>query len=531
MSPTLKALANRARALIGRAAATQAAVRIRSADELNPYGPLLASREMRIREADSNLANYNPEDGVIDPKHINQVAMFVLFGFIGAAFVVGGIWFFFWAKNGGFTYHENDWDDYVSTVLRRKGPNGTILSNVTKSTKLGGGSVYHDYEYANRHDDERTEITDGTGLSGSTISGITAGASDLAARAERKRKIERRKREKKAAKNKKRSGGTGEENSLIEEIEAEADAHLREYRAERPARVGGLNREADGSEWEGSTIPSESNVSASLLDHQQPAPMNSPEKKKAPGIRKVYSTADRNKRSEEERMKAEARRINRQSRAAAATATAATSSSAPGLRGGASDISGVSSSTMTASSVSVSDGLRRSYTSQRASGVPRSRSQRRSRPENTGIVRSAISEVDEPSRPGAPSDVGTSTISGTSTAQTDNTKSYYHPIPELRAQSQKRASQPPITRDPSRRRRESQERGESSTRRRESRDREGSARRRESRDRDARSEGERKRSQSRHGRPEDRAAAREERRKSRASAYRRGPQSDYDDVD
>ena len=63
-----------------------------------------------------------------------------LFAAIAAGMVLSGIWFFFNAKNGGFYWRRGDWDDYKSTVLRRKGPDGRTLSNATKSTKLGGGS-------------------------------------------------------------------------------------------------------------------------------------------------------------------------------------------------------------------------------------------------------------------------------------------------------------------------------------------------------------------------------------------------------
>ena len=63
---------------------------------------------------------------------------------VGVSFVLGAIWFFFWAKNGGFKWRKGDWEEYKSTVLRRKGPNGTTLSNATKSTILGGGSVVGD---------------------------------------------------------------------------------------------------------------------------------------------------------------------------------------------------------------------------------------------------------------------------------------------------------------------------------------------------------------------------------------------------
>uniref|UniRef100_L2FL85 Endosomal spry domain-containing protein n=1 Tax=Colletotrichum fructicola (strain Nara gc5) TaxID=1213859 RepID=L2FL85_COLFN len=222
-------------------------------------GPLVARSILAAR--DGTPAKEDPKSGVTSPGDINNTAIFVLFGLIGAAFVVTGIWFFFWAKNGGFYFKEDDWDDYKSTVLRRKGPNGTILSNATKSTKLGGGSVYKDY------DDNQTSI------SGTTLSGITAGASEGEAE--------------------KRSRRNNDEASVLidEEAEREAKQHLRSYRHERPARVGGMNKESESSEWDGSTNPTESSVSSNLLSNRETTPTSTPAKG---GIRKVYSTADRN---------------------------------------------------------------------------------------------------------------------------------------------------------------------------------------------------------------------------------------------
>ncbi|KAH9219741.1 hypothetical protein DL95DRAFT_383932, partial [Leptodontidium sp. 2 PMI_412] len=85
----------------------------------------------------------DPGAGVTEPENVPNKTVFILIGLIGAGFVITGIWFFFWAKNGGFYFKENDWEDYKSTVLRRKGPNGTTLSGATESTDLGGGSVVH----------------------------------------------------------------------------------------------------------------------------------------------------------------------------------------------------------------------------------------------------------------------------------------------------------------------------------------------------------------------------------------------------
>ncbi|KAL2211868.1 hypothetical protein CC79DRAFT_1262957, partial [Sarocladium strictum] len=262
----------------------------------------------------------DPSAGVLDPHDISNVGFFILFALIGLALVLTMIWFFFWAKNGGFYFKENDWDDYKTTVLRRKGPNGTILSNATPSTNLGGGSVYKDID-----DDTTTVITESTALSG-----VTAGASDIGAREKRRQRQEQRDREKQRERRKKRSsskrhvGEAGVEDDMAEKA---ARDELRNYRHEKAARVGGINKQSEGSNWDGSTNPSDSTVSSELLSHRQETPTTTPTgtpTKKAAhsgngsnsGIRKVYSTADRNNDRESERIRNEARRLREEGRSA-----------------------------------------------------------------------------------------------------------------------------------------------------------------------------------------------------------------------
>ncbi|KAL6900326.1 hypothetical protein GGI43DRAFT_405148 [Trichoderma evansii] len=276
----------------------------------SPDGPLaeglrLFSRQLAKRTND-------PSSGVLDPHDINNAGFFALFALIGVAFVLTGIWFFFWAKNGGIHFKDDDWDDYKSTVLRRKGPNGTILSNATASTDLGGGSVYKRYD--DHEDDGHTVITESTALSG-----ITAGASDIFAREKRKKKREAREAERRKKRGEKGKSTSSNEFEGVVDEKAERDAKkfLRNYRHEKAARVGGINKEAEGSEWEGSTNAAESSVGATseLLAHQEPTPTSDPPPKAEPpktrsgGIRKVYSTADRRENRESERLKAEARRL------------------------------------------------------------------------------------------------------------------------------------------------------------------------------------------------------------------------------
>jgi len=356
---------------------------VRSAPSLTQHAPRVAeafstlstrllesSKVLVARDDDKNdrhRPSVEPESGSFDPHNINNAGFFFLFALIGVAFVCTGIWFFFWAKNGGFQFKETDWDDYKSTVLRRTGPNGTILSNATRPTNLGGGSVYKDVD-----DDNTTVVTEST-----TLTGITAGASDIYAREKRRKKQEKRDRDR-AKKGKKTSRHVGEEGVEDEDAERAAKKELRNYRHERAARVGGLNKESEGSEWDGSTNNgTESNVSTNLLSEHQTTPTTTPQKSKA-GIRKVYSTADRRENREAERMRAEARRLREAGRNA-----------------------------------------RRDFSYQRAESYSRADSQVDSQASES-LVSSALTRTTDDS-----GDIGT--------------KSYHHPMPELRELERERA--------------------------------------------------------------------------------------------
>ncbi|KAG9234967.1 hypothetical protein BJ875DRAFT_542488 [Amylocarpus encephaloides] len=241
--------------------------------------------------------------GVTPFASIPNNAVFALFGIIGAGFVLTGIWFFFWAKNGGFVFQESDWDDYKSTVMRRKGPNGTTLSGATESTDLGGGSVVHGEKRSlwggrkkrnkkgggSRYkdfDEESSEVTGSTPTS------------------ELKWKVRRER--KKAKKGGRLRGGdlgsemTEQTEMMGEGVEDSVVDAMRAYRHEKPARVGGLNKESDASAWEGSTNDN-STAASELLSHREKTPTNTPTKVRkerndtytggAGGIRKVVSTS------------------------------------------------------------------------------------------------------------------------------------------------------------------------------------------------------------------------------------------------
>ncbi|KAL2360114.1 hypothetical protein RJZ56_007030 [Blastomyces dermatitidis] len=160
-----------------------------------------------------------PSRGIVNPTSINMAGLMALFAILGAAFVLAAIWFFFWAKNGGFVWRKGDWEEYKSTVLRRKDSHGRTLSAATKSTKLGGGSVvgkgYSDYQSS-------TDAT--TTVDSSTVSGEKPRRKGI--RETAKEKLLRKRRD--------------------EEWEGGADEDMRAYRHEKPAKVGGLNREPEG---------------------------------------------------------------------------------------------------------------------------------------------------------------------------------------------------------------------------------------------------------------------------------------------
>jgi hypothetical protein len=176
---------------------------------------------IHLAKRDGPKVNYSA--GSRPATDFNNKGFQALFAIIGMGMVLTAIWFFFWAKNGGFHFRQGDWQDYKSTVLRRKGPDGKTLSNATKSTKLGGGSVVHGGSFGA----SSVGYTDETGTTVSEMRQVEEGKG---------RPFGIRGGDGKKDKPKRKREGT---NDL-------RDSDLREYRDERPARVGGLNRQADG---------------------------------------------------------------------------------------------------------------------------------------------------------------------------------------------------------------------------------------------------------------------------------------------
>ncbi|KAF1964369.1 hypothetical protein BU23DRAFT_562004 [Bimuria novae-zelandiae CBS 107.79] len=222
------------------------------ASNLAGFSPM-AVHDIHVAKRDATR-KVDPSAGAKDPHAYNNLGFQVLFAIIGVGMLITALWFFFWAKNGGFKWQENDWEDYKSTVLRRKGPDGKTLSNATKSTKLGGGSVVHGGSYGAPTSVGYTDET------GTTVSEM--------------REVE----EGKGRRHFGIRGGDAEKQKKKKRHEHDndyKDNDLRAYRDERPARVGGLNRQADGMYTDYSatgTEPSElgSNVSSRpLVKHKE----------------------------------------------------------------------------------------------------------------------------------------------------------------------------------------------------------------------------------------------------------------------
>jgi hypothetical protein len=176
----------------------------------------------------------NPGQGSINPNNINMKGLMALFAIIGAGFVLAIIWFFFWAKNGGFVWRKGDWEEYKSTVLRRKGVNGKTLSNATESTDLGGGSIVR-----KGYSDDGVTVTDATETD---IIITPPTVPTVITQPEEKREEPRRKRRRFRETAKQRLLRSRQD----EKWEGAADEDMQAYRHEKPARIGGFNRGADG---------------------------------------------------------------------------------------------------------------------------------------------------------------------------------------------------------------------------------------------------------------------------------------------
>ncbi|KAK5707751.1 hypothetical protein LTR97_000289 [Elasticomyces elasticus] len=217
-------------------------------DKRGDASPLQLHKALTAR---APASTYVPGSGTKPPTAFNNNFFLALFAIIGTAMVIASLWFFFWAKNGGFHYQENDWDDYKSTVLRRKGPDGKTLSNATKSTKLGygastiAGTQYHRQQ---KHIAKSVVGRDEKGRKGITAKRGWAKTHSILYSDDYMTE----------------SFPATQTESDMTELRTEPDTNnghskryrdrdVQQYKKEKPARVGGLNRLADGSHF-GTTI-------------------------------------------------------------------------------------------------------------------------------------------------------------------------------------------------------------------------------------------------------------------------------------
>lgn len=194
--------------------------------------------------------------------------------------VLASLWFFFWAKNGGFHWQENDWDDYKSTVLRRKGPDGKTLSNATKSTKLGGSTIAgtQRFPWEARMKAKSVVSYDEKGRKG-VLGKRGFGKTHSVFYSDDFTDSKSRGTETVSDMTEDIRGDTVYEQEPSHHSKRYRDRDVREYKKERPARVGGLNRVADGSgvnigasTLAGSDINSQAGSDLPILPHQHKSP-------------------------------------------------------------------------------------------------------------------------------------------------------------------------------------------------------------------------------------------------------------------
>ncbi|CAK4030332.1 hypothetical protein BST61_czeina37g000160 [Lecanosticta acicola] len=256
------------------------------------------------KRADSTFV---PGQGTKAPDTFNNGGFFALFAILGAAMVLASLWFFFWAKNGGFKWQQGDWDDYKSTVLRRKGPDGKTLSNATKSTKLGGGTIAGTQRYAWQKNMARSVVSkDEKGRKGILGKRGWAKTHSITYSDDFTDSL-----------------GTRTVTDEMAEVRSEPDfghhskryrdRDVRQYKKEKPARVGGLNRAADGSNFDYTNTDRSDVMTESVLTESSEQPMIP--KKKDDNKRKEKERAERKAREEAARME---RRWKREAEEAAA---------------------------------------------------------------------------------------------------------------------------------------------------------------------------------------------------------------------
>lgn len=263
-------------------------------------------------------SGFVPGQGTRPPESFNNNGFLALFAVIGAAMVVASLWFFFWSKNGGFKFQEGDWDDYKSTVLRRKGPDGKTLSNATKSTKLGGSTIAGTQHYRWAKQEARSVVgydekgrkgitaQRGWGKTHSLWSGDTSYQNETFGTQTISDMTEIRDN----PSSHQHQHHSSRHHSEGHHSKRYRDRDVQDYKRERPARVGGLNRIADGSHIDTSVEGSVASSAEPILNRPGAPGRSSPAK-------------DRDKERAERRAREEAARMERRWKKEAEEAAAA----------------------------------------------------------------------------------------------------------------------------------------------------------------------------------------------------------------
>lgn len=249
-----------------------------------------------------------PCAGCLDPSKVNNKVYFSLFALIFLAIVIASIWFFFHAKHGGFHWQEGDFEDWKSTVLRKKDANGntiysarSVVSRPRKSDRIAAKSVVGYDEKG------RKGIMAVRGFGGSHSVYYSDGFTQYSGgdRSDALTSISRNNNEKRQAKSKIRGGYT-EAPTTTDHSRRYRDRDLRDYKHEKPARVGGMNRSADGTSYDYSD---RSETLTEMTETSSAAP--------------ILSSSDRKREKAEKRAAEDAARMERKWRKEAERAAAA----------------------------------------------------------------------------------------------------------------------------------------------------------------------------------------------------------------
>jgi hypothetical protein len=245
-----------------------------------------------------------PCAGCLDPSKVNNKIYFSLFALIFAAIVVGSIWFFFHAKHGGFHWQQGDFEDWKSTVMRKKDANGntiysarSVVSRPRKSDRIAAKSVVGFDEKG------RKGIMAVRGFGGTHSVYYSDGFTQYSGgdRSDAMTSISRNG-EKRQPKPKIRGGYT---EAPTDHSRRYRDRDLRDYKHEKPARVGGMNRSADGTQYDYSD---RSETLTEMTETSSAAP--------------ILSSSDRKREKAEKRAAEDAARMERKWRKEAERAAA-----------------------------------------------------------------------------------------------------------------------------------------------------------------------------------------------------------------